>query len=58
MDGYFDLGSYSRGISTSSAEAQTWFDRGLAWCYAYNHEESVRCFEKATKADPDCAMAW
>ncbi|MGE0004565.1 MAG: hypothetical protein AB7S92_03140 [Parvibaculaceae bacterium] len=58
MGDYYDLGSYSRGISTRSAEAQTWFDRGLAWCYAFNHEESVRCFEKAVKADPRCAMAW
>ncbi|MGE0238559.1 MAG: tetratricopeptide repeat protein [Parvibaculaceae bacterium] len=58
MDDYYDLGSYSRGISTSSAEAQTWFDRGLAWCYSFNHEEAVRCFEKAAQADPRCAMAW
>ena len=58
MSDYYDLGSYSRGISTSSTEAQTWFDRGLAWCYGYNHEEAVRCFEKAAIADPRCAMAW
>jgi tetratricopeptide (TPR) repeat protein len=58
MGEYYDLGSYSRRISTSSAEAQTWFDRGLAWCYGYNHDEAVRCFEKAAKADPRCAIAW
>src|SRR5262245_29591741 len=58
MGGYYDLGSYSRSISTRSAEAQTWFDRGLAWCYGFNHEEAVRCFESAIKADPQCAMAW
>ncbi|WP_119270053.1 tetratricopeptide repeat protein [Taklimakanibacter deserti] len=58
MTDYYDLGSYSRRISTSSAEAQAWFDRGLAWCYGYNHDEAVRCFEKAAKADPSCAMAW
>jgi tetratricopeptide (TPR) repeat protein len=58
MSDYYDLGTYSRGISTRSAEAQTWFDRGLAWCYGYNHDEAVRCFEKAAKADPQCAMAW
>lgn len=58
MDYPFDLGSYSRAISTKSPEAQRWFDRGLAWTYAYNHEEALRCFERATKADPDCAMAW
>jgi tetratricopeptide (TPR) repeat protein len=58
MTDYYDLGSYSRRISTSSAEAQAWFDRGLAWCYGYNHDEAVRCFEEAAKADPSCAMAW
>ncbi len=58
MDFHYDLGSYSRGISTSSPEAQRWFDRGLAWCYGYNHDEAVRCFEKAAQADPRCAMAW
>jgi tetratricopeptide (TPR) repeat protein len=54
----FDLGSYSRKVSTLSAEAQTWFDRGLLWTYGYNHEEALRCFERATKVDPRCAMAW
>ena len=54
----FDLGSHSRPITTSSPEAQAWFDRGLAWCFGYNHEEGVVCFRKAAEADPDCAMAY
>ncbi len=58
MTDYYDLGTYSRRVSTTSPEAQMWFDRGLAWCYGYNHDEAVRCFEKAAKADPHCAMAW
>ena len=57
MSGYFDLGSYSRPASTV-AVAQTWFDRGLVWLFAYNHEEAIVCFEKALEADPDCAMAY
>ena len=44
-------------LTTESAAAQRWFDRGLALCYAFNHEEAVRCFERAIKADPQCAMA-
>ena len=56
MSHYFDLGSYSRPASTV-AIAQTWFDRGLVWLFAYNHEEAIVCFEKALEADPDCAMA-
>ena len=58
MDGYYDLGTYSRPVTTSSQEAQRWFDRGLLWCYGFNHEESIRCFAKATEVDPRCAMAY
>ncbi|MEU5311529.1 hypothetical protein [Streptomyces sp. NPDC021562] len=54
---YYDLGRHSRRVTTSSPDAQTWFDRGLNWTYAFNHEEAVRCFEAAGAADPDCAMA-
>ena len=55
---YYDLGTYHRPVTTQSAQAQTWFDRGLIWCYGYNHEESVRCFQKAAEIDPGCAMAY
>ncbi|MEU6420040.1 hypothetical protein [Streptomyces spiralis] len=55
---YYDLGSHNRPVTTSSGEAQTWFDRGLAWTYGFNHEEAVRCFEAAAAADPGCAMAY
>ena len=54
----FDLGSYSRPITTSSPEAQLWFDRGLLWTYGFNHEEAVFCFRQAAEADPNCAMAY
>ena len=54
---YFDLGSHRRPISTSSPGAQLWFNRGLVWTYAFNHEEAIRCFERALEHDPDCAMA-
>ena len=57
LDDYFDTGAYSRPISTGSAEAQAWFDHGLAWAYGFNLEESLRCFRRAVDADPDCAMA-
>ena len=54
----FDLGSWSREITTEAETAQQWFDRGLNWTYAYNHEESVACYRRALEADPHCAMAW
>jgi tetratricopeptide (TPR) repeat protein len=54
---YYNLGTYGRRVSTASADAQTWFNRGLVWVYAYNHEEAIVCFRKALTADPKCAMA-
>lgn len=54
---YYDLGSYHRPIATSEPEAQVWFDRGLVWAYAFNHEEAVHCFERALEHDPDLAIA-
>lgn len=54
----YDLGSYTRKITTSSPHAQSWFDRGFIWSYAFNHEESARCFGRAIKDDPECAMAY
>ncbi len=56
MTDYFDLGSYSRQTS-GVPEAQKWFDRGLVWLFAYNHEEAIVCFEKVLEADPACALA-
>jgi tetratricopeptide (TPR) repeat protein len=52
----FNLGPYRRPISTRSAETQRWFDLGLNWCYGFNHEEGIKCFEKALETDPGCAF--
>lgn len=56
-DDYFDLGSYHRPVRTPCPQAQVWFDRGLVWAYAFNHEEAVACFERALELDPDLAIA-
>lgn len=58
MSDYYDLGAYSRTITTTSSEAQRWFDRGLIWTFAYNHDESVACYRRALEHDPECAMAY
>ena len=58
MSDYYDLGTYSRPVTTNSPAAQVWFDRGLLWCYGYNHEEAVRCFRTAAEHDDGCAMAY
>jgi tetratricopeptide (TPR) repeat protein len=52
------LGSLSYKITTSSADAQAYFDQGLRLAYAFNHDESRRAFRKAQKLDPGCAMCF
>ncbi|MGI9435019.1 MAG: hypothetical protein ACR2Q4_09365 [Geminicoccaceae bacterium] len=57
MSDYYTLGTFTWPISTSDPEAQRWFDRGMTWCFGFNHEEAIACFEKALGHDPSCAMA-
>lgn len=58
MTDYYDLGTYSRKVTTDSPDAQIWFDRGLMWLYGYNHQEAVKCFRKAVEHDSSCVMAY
>ncbi len=46
---YYRLGAYHRPTDTPSPPAQVWFDRGMVWSYAFNHEEAIRCFERALR---------
>ncbi len=52
------LGAHHRKVTTSSSQAQRYFDQGLAFLYAFNHDEAIRSFRKAAEIDPSCAMAW
>lgn len=52
------MGSHHRTITTKSPDAQRYFDQGLVWAFAFNHDEAIRSFEQAIKYDSDCAMAW
>jgi len=52
------MGPHKRKVTTTSAEAQQYFDQGLTWTYAFNHDEATRSFRHAAKLDPQCAMAW
>lgn len=52
----FDLGTHSFPITTSCRSTQQLFDQGLNWCFAFNQEEGLACFEKALELDPGCAM--
>lgn len=53
-----DLGSYTRPLSTRSRAAADYFNQGLTWLYAFNHDEAVRSFGQAAQLDPDFAFAW
>lgn len=54
----FDLGAWSHKVTTSSPEAQRYFDQGLALAYGFNHAQAIAAFTEATRLDPRCAMAW
>jgi tetratricopeptide (TPR) repeat protein len=58
MSYQYDLGNHHRPITTSSDEAQQWFDRGLIWLYAFDLEMAARCFREAIALDDNCAMAY
>jgi tetratricopeptide (TPR) repeat protein len=51
-------GNHHRAVTTRSPEAQRYFDQGLAFLYAFNHDEAIRSFQAAADLDPACAMAW
>ena len=51
------LGDIDHPVSTNNAEAQKFFNQGLAYIYAFNHEEAIRAFKQAAKLDPQLAMA-
>ncbi|WLD14087.1 hypothetical protein [Planctellipticum variicoloris] len=50
------LGTHGRAISTASPDAQESFNRGLAFLYAFNHDEAIRSFRQAAAIDPGAAM--
>lgn len=52
------LGKHQRLIHTHHADAQKYFDQGLAFLFAFNQDEAIRSFKQAVKLDPDCAMAY
>ena len=51
------MGNLHHPIATSSPEAQKYFDQGLAFLFAFNHDEAIRSFKHAAALDPECAMA-
>jgi hypothetical protein len=54
----FDLGKWHHTITTTSPEAQHYFDQGLNLAYGFNHVQAGVAFAEAAKFDPTCAMAY
>jgi tetratricopeptide (TPR) repeat protein len=52
------LGDYHFAITTTNAEAQTYFDQGIRLLYGFNHDEAARYFRRAAELDPQAAMPY
>jgi tetratricopeptide (TPR) repeat protein len=52
------LGSFTRPITTTSGEAQAYFDQGIQFLYAFTPEDAARSFREASSRDSTCAMCW
>ncbi len=52
------LGDHHFPITTSNAQAQTYFDQGIALLYGFNHDEAARYFRRAAELDPQAAMPY
>jgi tetratricopeptide (TPR) repeat protein len=52
------LGDGHHPVSTKNAEAQKFFDQGLRYIYAFNHDEAARSFTRSTELDPKLAMGY
>jgi len=55
---YEGLGAYHRPVSSSSVEAQRYFDEGLAFLYGFNKGQARLNFLEAARLDPNCVMAY
>jgi len=52
------LGNLHHPVSTKNSQAQQFFDQGLRFIYAFNHDEAARSFQHAAELDPKLAMAY
>jgi tetratricopeptide (TPR) repeat protein len=52
------LGDLHHPVSTHNLEAQKFFDQGLRFIYAFNHDEAARSFQHAAELDSKLAMAY
>ena len=52
------LGDLHHPVSTHNPQAQQFFDQGLRFIYAFNHDEAARSFQHAAELDPTLGMAY
>jgi tetratricopeptide (TPR) repeat protein len=52
------LGDLHHPVSTKNQQAQQFFDQGLRFIFAFNHDEAARSFRHAAELDPKLAMAY
>lgn len=52
------LGSYEWPVTTSSEQAQGYFNQGMQLRWAYNVNEAARSMAEARRLDPNCAMCY
>src|SRR5712691_4922852 len=52
------IGRANQRVTTSSAEAQAFYDQGLAYLHSYVWIEAARSFHQALRLDPNLAMAY
>ncbi|MHB8214923.1 MAG: tetratricopeptide repeat protein [Candidatus Sulfotelmatobacter sp.] len=52
------LGDLHHPVSTKNQQAQQFFDQGLRFIYAFNHDEAAHSFQHAAELDPKLAMAY
>lgn len=52
------IGKVHEQVTTSSAEAQTYYDQGLAYLHSFVWIEAARSFHQALRIDPRLAMAY
>ena len=51
-------GNYKWKISGATDSAQYFFNQGINMYYGFHTIEAIASFTKATRLDPNCAMAW
>jgi tetratricopeptide (TPR) repeat protein len=52
------IGTLHEKVTTSSQEAQSFYDQGLAYVHSYVWIEAIRSFHQALRLDPNMAMAF